>query len=80
MPATFVFDVLVDMLHPVVARANVHALVVRPGTGQPILVVKRGTADVIREGPPNYGALLGLLEAGVIRERFPSSARQALGG
>jgi hypothetical protein len=76
MTATFVFDVVENIVHPVVARAG-QVLVVRPGTSEPILVVQRGTAHVIREGPPNYGALLGLLESGVIRERS-SSARQAI--
>jgi hypothetical protein len=77
MPGTFVFDVLVDMLHPVCARAG-QVLVVRPGTDQPICVVRRGTTDVIREGPPNFGALLILLDEGVIRERSPSAARRVL--
>lgn len=72
----YVFDVVVDMLHPVRARAG-QVLVVRPGTAQPMLVVRHGTTDVIREGPPNYGALLVLLDEGVIRERTVG-ARAAL--
>ena len=41
----------------------------RPGTDEPLLVVEFGTSNVIREGPPNFGALTGLLSEGVISRR-----------
>ena len=64
----YVFDVLVPILHPVLAKAG-EVIVVRPGTDHPMLVVQRGTTRVLREGPPNYGALAGLLSDGVIVQR-----------
>lgn len=73
----FVFDVAVAMLHPVLARPG-EVIVVRPGTDEPIVVVQRGTTRVLRKGPPNFGALLGLLEDGVIVQRPPQVNRQAM--
>jgi hypothetical protein len=75
-PGRYVFDVIWAIVHPVAANAG-HVLVVQPGTDEPILVVRRGTTDVIRTGPPNFGALIHHLLDGAIRERVPA-ARHAL--
>lgn len=77
LPAgTYVFDVLVPIIHPVVARPG-EVLVVAPGTACPLLVVRRGTTQVVRSGPPNYGALAGLLTDGVLAGRPPRDWAQA---
>ena len=70
----YVFDVVMPMLHPVLAKPG-EVIVVRPGTSHPVLVVRRGTDVVLREGPPNYGALVGLISDGVLvpREPLPTS-------
>lgn len=72
----FVFDVVSPMVAPVMALAG-HVLVVQPGSSEPILVVRRGTTEVIRTGPPNCAALSQLLHDGVIVARVPA-ARAAL--
>ena len=69
---TFVYDVVVDMLHPVRARAG-QVLVWRPGTDQPILVVMRGTTETLRDGPQNINALRVLLDEGVLTPRSDAS-------
>lgn len=71
----FVFDVVHPCVFPVVARAG-QVLVVAPGTAHPIQVVERGTSRVVREGPPNYGALLHLIVDGVIVCRSPRAVQQ----
>lgn len=71
----YVFDVLHPVVFPVVARAG-QVLVVAPGTPHPMQVVERGTCRVIREGPPNYGALLHLIVDGVIVCRSPRAVQQ----
>ncbi len=72
----FVYDVHVEMLHPVRARPGCR-LVVRPGHPErPVVVVQR-TADgwaPVRLGPPNYGALVGLETDGAITLLAPSAA------
>lgn len=68
MPGVYVFDVLTPIIHPVLARPG-EVLVVAPGTAHPVIVVKRGTQQVLREGPPNYGALAGLIADGVLGVR-----------
>ncbi len=72
----FVFDVLSPMIAPVVAHPG-EVLVVQADASEPILVVRRGTTDVVRTGAPKVGELLPLLLAEVIRERVPA-ARVAL--
>jgi hypothetical protein len=64
----YVFDVVTAIIHPVTAKPG-EVLVVRPGTAHPVLVVRRGTTEVLREGPPNYGALAGHLSTGTIVQR-----------
>lgn len=71
----YVFDVVSSMVFPVAARAG-QVLVVAPGTRHPMQVVERGTQRVVREGPPNYGALLHLIVDGVIVCRSPRAVQQ----
>lgn len=68
----YVYDVVVDLLHPVRARVG-DRLVVRPGHPErPVVVVRRDGTEwhPVVIGPPNYGALIGLELDGVIRERL----------
>ncbi len=69
---TYLYDVLVHMLHPVRARPG-DVLVVEPGAERPIVVVRKiaGEWEPVREGPPNFGALIIADDDGVIRQRYP---------
>lgn len=64
----YVFDVRHPVIFPVCARPG-EVIVVAPGTSHPLLVVERGTRRVLREGPPNYGALLHLIVDEIIVPR-----------
>jgi hypothetical protein len=73
----FRFDVVSPILHPVPARTG-DVLVACPGDAElPLTVVRkvRGRWTGIRVGPPNFGALAGLLADGVICPRSPAAAR-----
>lgn len=75
----YVYDVHVEMLHPVRAKPG-HRLVVRPGhPKRPVVVVQRAGDDwePVRLGPPNYGALIAHEEAGVISQCHPVYASLA---
>jgi hypothetical protein len=71
--SVYLFSVQQPMIHPVPARAG-DGLVVRVGhPTRPIVVVRRldGKWRPVRVGPPNYGALIGLEEDGVISLLLP---------
>lgn len=70
---TYLYDVLVDMLHPVRARPG-DVLVVRPGHERPICVVRRigERWRLVRIGPPNFGALILSEDNGVIALSYPA--------
>ena len=75
----YVYDVHVEMLHPVRAKPG-RRVIVRPGHPErPVVVVRRvGEAwEPERLGPPNYGALLALIESGVLTQRHPAYASLA---
>ena len=75
----YVYDVLLGMLHPVAAAPG-DLIIVRPGHPTHAVAVVRPIAGVwqlIRLGPPNYGALLMREEQGIIRQRYPVSASLA---
>jgi hypothetical protein len=68
----YVYDVHVEMLHPV--RASIgDRLIVTPGHERPVVVVRRvhGTWEPVRVGPPNYGAIVGLEADGAVTQRYP---------
>ncbi|WP_353268587.1 hypothetical protein [Gemmatimonas sp.] len=73
---SYLYDVLVDMIHPVRAHVG-DRLVVRPGHPlRPVVVMaldQEGDWQPARLGPPNYGALIGLEIDGVISLRQPVS-------
>jgi hypothetical protein len=66
--------VVAPMVHPVVAKPG-DRLLVRPGTADPVLV--------IRSAPPNFGALLGHLVGGALeaddRDEALATLTQMLG-
>lgn len=68
----YVYDVHVEMLHPVRAKPG-DRLIVRPGHERPVVVVRRAGGDwePVRIGPPNYGALIGLADDGAITQIYP---------
>lgn len=75
----YVYDVHVEMLHPVRAKPG-NLLIVRPGHPERPVVVMEGAKTAwhpIRIGPPNYGALVGLEQDGAITLRFPAFASLA---
>lgn len=75
----YVYDVHVEMLHPVRAKPG-DRLIVRPGHPERPVVVVRRTGDdwePVRVGPPNYGALIDHAESGVISQRHPVYASLA---
>ena len=75
----YVYDVHVEMLHPVRAKPG-HRLVVRPGHAErPILVMER-TPDgwkPLRIGPPNFGTIVSLCDDGALSQRHPVYASLA---
>jgi len=72
---TYLYDVAVDMIHPVQAKPG-DRLVVRPGHARPIVVVRKmkGQWAPVRIGPPNFGALILQEDDGVIILRQPAYA------
>jgi hypothetical protein len=69
----YVYDVHVEMMHPVRAKPG-HLLIVRPGHEErPVLVMERHGSGwrPLRIGPPNFGALIGLEEDQAITLRYP---------
>lgn len=73
------YDVHVEMLHPVRARPG-DMLVVRPGHPERPVIVMEGAGTKwrpVRIGPPNYGALIGLEDDGAITLRHPSCSSLA---
>lgn len=52
-----VLECAIDVVHPIRARAG-DRVVIRPGQDPAVVVV--------RAAPPNYGALLGLVEGGAL--------------
>lgn len=75
----YVYDVQVEMLHPVRASAG-DRLVVRPGHPTRPLVVVRLLGHVwraVRVGPPNFGALIGLCDDGALTQLHPQYASLA---
>jgi hypothetical protein len=73
----YLFNVLVPLIHPVLATPG-DVIAVRPGHSvYPVAVVRyvAGQWVVVRVGPPNYGALLIPLLDGVIAERTPGARR-----
>jgi hypothetical protein len=68
----YVYDVHVELLHPVRAKPG-DRLIVRPGHERPMVVVRRvgdGWRGV-RVGPPNYGAVIGLCDDGALTQIHP---------
>ncbi len=75
----YVYDVHVEMLHPVRAKPG-DRLVVRPGHPERPVVVVRGAGPhwhPVTIGPPNYGAFLGLIDAGVLTQLHPIASSLA---
>ena len=73
MPITYVFDVMIDTLAPVRARAG-EVLVVR---GEAVSVVVRGTTHVVRSATVSPSALTALVVRGAVRRRGSDSRRRA---
>ena len=73
MPNTFVFDVLLDMIAPVRARAG-QVLVVR---GETVAVVRRGSTTPLSDGVITPSVLTALIVQGAVRRRSPESRQQA---
>lgn len=73
----YVFDVVgAALLHPIPARVG-DRIVVCPGCEVlPLATMRkvRGEWQVVYDGPPNYGALLGPLVDGLIRPLSPADA------
>lgn len=70
----FVYDVHVEMLHPVRAKPG-DRLVVRPGHHERPIVTMRytdGDWNPMVVGPANFGALIGLAEDGAITQIHPA--------
>lgn len=78
-PLPYVFDVVSPILHPVAARVG-DVIVVRVGAPVALAVVRsvRGAWQVVRVGPPNYGALLIPLTDGAIVARDEAARRLLL--
>jgi hypothetical protein len=75
----YLLDVHVPMIHPVRAMPG-EVIAVLPGHPTHAVMVVRGEGaawQLLRVGPPNYGALLIPLLDGVLSERTPG-ARQIL--
>jgi hypothetical protein len=73
----YLLDVQVPMIHPVRASPG-EVIAVLPGhPTRPVAVMRRigGTWELMRVGPPNYGALITPLLDGVLSERTPGVAR-----
>lgn len=73
----FLFSVQLPLIHPVRACPG-DVLAVLPGHPTHAVCVMRpraGAWQLVRVGPPNYGALLIPLLDGVIVERSPGAAR-----
>lgn len=69
----YVYEVHVEMLHPVRAKPG-DRLVVRPGNTDAPLFVSRnvgGTWTCVHVGPPNFGAVIGLESDGVLTQLYP---------
>ena len=62
---TCVYDVLVDVIHPVRARAG-QVVVVR---GDEAAVVRKGSACPLRQSSVTPAAVAGLVQHGVLRRR-----------
>lgn len=70
----FLYEVNVELLHPVRAKPG-DVLGVRPGHAtRPVVVLRylNGKWSPVNEGPPNYGAILGLAEDGAITQTYPA--------
>jgi hypothetical protein len=73
----WLLDVVVPLIHPVRAVPG-DIIAVSPGHPTHAVVVVRRARDgwqLVRVGPPNYGALLTPLIDGVLSERTPGAAR-----
>ena len=71
--SVYLFSVQQPMIHPVRAKTG-DRLVVRVGHAtRPIVVMRRahGKWKPVRVGPPNYGALIGLEEDGILTLELP---------
>lgn len=69
----YVYDIHVEMLHPVRAKPG-DRLVVRPGHAvAPIFVSRKinGAWTCVHVGPPNYGAIVGLESDGALTQLYP---------
>lgn len=73
MPTTLVFDVLIDTISPVRARAG-QVLVVR---GESAVVVRRGGTTPLSDGVVTPSALTALISQGVVQRRTPERRQQA---
>jgi hypothetical protein len=72
MPHTFVFDVLVDLIAPVRARAG-QVLVVR---GDAVAVVRRGSTTPLSDGAITAFDLTALIARGAVRRRSTESRQR----
>lgn len=73
----YLLDVVVPLIHPVRAVPG-DVIAVTPGHPTHAVVVvrwSRGHWQLLRVGPPNYGALLTPLIDGVLAERTPGVRR-----
>ncbi|WP_461411758.1 hypothetical protein [Gemmatimonas sp.] len=73
----YVYDVHVEMLHPVRAKPG-HRLIVRPGHPErPVVVVRRTGNDwePVRLGPPSFDAIAVMCRDGALSQRYPYIGR-----